>query len=117
MTKKLKQLMEEERNAERTKNELITSVSHDLRTPLTSILGYLELIEKDRYRDEVELRHYVSIAYAKAQRLKKLIDGLFEYTKVSYGGLKLNSERINLGELLEQMAEKFVPTLQDMAMD
>ena len=51
MTRKLKQSIEEERNAELTKNELVTNVSHDLRTPLTSILGYLELIDSDQYKD------------------------------------------------------------------
>lgn len=117
MTRQLKIFLEEERNAEKMKNELITSVSHDLRTPLTSILGYLELIEKDRYRDELELRHYVSVAYDKALRLRKLIDGLFEYTKVSYGGLELKLERINLKELLEQLAEEFVPVLQEAGME
>lgn len=117
MARQLKQLLEEERNAERIKNELITSVSHDLRTPLTSVLGYLELIVKDLYRDEVELRYYVDIAYDKAQRLTKLIDGLFEYTKVSYGGLKLHPDKIDLGQLLEQMAEEFVPALKNENMD
>jgi signal transduction histidine kinase len=112
MMDRLQEAVEEERNAERSKNELITSVSHDLRTPLTSVLGYLELIENDRYKDEVELRYYISVAYDKARRLQKLIDDLFEYTKVSGGGLKLKSSLIDLRELLEQLAEEFVPALQ-----
>ena len=112
MTARLHEAIEDERNAERSKNELITSVSHDLRTPLTSVLGYLELIVNDRYRDEVELRYYVDVAYEKALRLQKLIEDLFEYTKVSYGGLKIEATMIDLRELLEQLAEEFVPALQ-----
>lgn len=117
MSAKLKTSIDEERNAERTKNELITSVSHDLRTPLTSVLGYLGLISNDNYQDEVKLRYYVDIAYTKCQDLKKLIDELFEFTKVSYGGLKLNLEKINIGELLEQLAEEFVPILDEEGME
>lgn len=111
MARQLKQSIEGEREAERAKNELITSVSHDLRTPLTSIIGYLDLIVNDRCRDEVELKHYADIAYVKAQRLKKLIDDLFEYTKLNNQGFKLNLVKVNLGELLEQLAEEFVPIL------
>lgn len=116
MSRQLRKSIEEERNAEKSKNELVTSVSHDLRTPLTSILGYLGLIANDNYRDEVALRHYVDIAYDKASHLKNLIDELFEYTKVSYGGMKVNFIRVNLVELLEQLVEDFAPLLQQSGM-
>lgn len=116
MTRRLKGSLEEERAAERTKQELITGVSHDLRTPLTSVLGYLELIENDQYRDEVELRYYVGIAYNKGKQLQRLIDHLFEFTRTSYGGVQLRSVQVNLGELLEQLAEEFVPALQAAGM-
>jgi signal transduction histidine kinase len=116
MSQRLKRSLEEERAAQHTKHELITGVSHDLRTPLTSVLGYLALIENDQYRDEVELRHYVGIAYSKGQQLKRLIDQLFEYTRTSYGGVQLQCVPVNLGELLEQLAEEFVPALQAAGM-
>lgn len=103
MAERLHQSIEEERRSERAKAELITNVSHDLRTPLTSITGYLGLIEQDRYRDEPELRQYVSIAYDKSQRMRRLIDDLFEYTRTS-GGMKLHAAPIDLGELLGQLA-------------
>ncbi len=116
MAGSLKHSMQEERKAEKTKSDLVTSVSHDLRTPLTSILGYLELIVKDNYRDEVVLRHYADIAYAKAQRLKNLVEELFEYTRVSYGGMRLNMQSINIVELLQQLVEDFVPLLEETGM-
>lgn len=116
MSLRLHAAIKEERNAEKSKNELITSVSHDLRTPLTSVLGYLELIVNDRYRDEVELRYYVDIAHEKALRLQNLINDLFEYTKISYGGFTLKTSLIDLRELLEQLVEEFVPALQAAGM-
>ncbi len=106
MTAQLKLSIEEERRTERTKAELVTNVSHDLRTPLTSIVGYLGLIEEDRYRDEVELRHYVQIAYEKSTRLKTMIDDLFEYTRTS-GGIGLRLSPINLVEMIGQLAAQF----------
>lgn len=109
MAQKLQEGMEHERAAEKSKNELIIGVSHDLRTPLTSILGYLELIETDRYKDEVELRYYTNVAYEKAKRLKKLIDELFEYTSMSGGDIKLHLQKVNINVLLKQLAEEFVP--------
>ncbi|WP_240548165.1 sensor histidine kinase [Paenibacillus lignilyticus] len=106
MTAQLKLSIEEERRAERTKVELVTNVSHDLRTPLTSIVGYLGLINDDRYQDEVELRQYVQIAHLKSMHLKSMIDDLFEYTRTS-GGMKLRPSPINLVELIGQLAGQF----------
>jgi len=115
MAAQLYHSIEEERNAEKTKNDLITGVSHDLRTPLTSVLGFLEVIEQDRYQDEVELRHYVAIAYEKAQKLKSLIDDLFEYTRIN-NGLPLELEALDLVGFLRQLAEEFVPHLDRAGM-
>ncbi|MEC0305461.1 HAMP domain-containing protein [Paenibacillus lautus] len=116
MRRQLHQSILEERNAEKTKNDLITGVSHDLRTPLTSILGFLEVIEEDRYQDEVELRYYVNIAYEKAQNLKKLIDDLFEYTRIN-NGLPLDIREIDMAQFMRQLIEEFVPALEKSGME
>lgn len=111
MSERLQHSLLEERKAVQGKNELITGVSHDLRTPLTSILGYLEYIEQDRCREEAELRYYVGIAYQKAQVLRKLIDDLFEYTRVNSGGPPLVLDRLDLKAFIRQLAEESVPEL------
>jgi len=116
MSKQLYQSILEERRAEKTKNDLITGVSHDLRTPLTSILGFLEVIEEDRYQDEVELRYYVNIAYEKAQNLKKLIDDLFEYTRIN-NGLPLEVQEIDMAQFIRQLIEESVPALEKSGME
>ncbi|GIO98637.1 hypothetical protein J14TS5_37230 [Paenibacillus lautus] len=116
MSRQLHQSILEERNAEKTKNDLITGVSHDLRTPLTSILGFLEVIEEDRYQDEVELRYYVNIAYEKAQNLKNLIDDLFEYTRIN-NGLPLDIQKIDMAQFIRQLIEEFVPALEKSGME
>ncbi|WP_334078179.1 HAMP domain-containing sensor histidine kinase [Paenibacillus sanfengchensis] len=115
MADRLSRSIEEERRAERSKNDLITGVSHDLRTPLTSILGFLKAIEEDRYKDETELRYYVNIAYEKSQDLKKLIDQLFEYTRI-HNGLPLQLSELDLVGFLCQLAEEFVPSLEQTGM-
>lgn len=116
MASQIKKSIEEERNAEKKKNELVTGVSHDLRTPLTSILGYLGLIVNDQYKDEIVLRYYIDIAHTKALHLKGLIDQLFEYTRVSYGGMKVEMKKVNLVELMEQLIEDFAPSMQEKNM-
>lgn len=103
ISEQLKKLTVEERRAQYTKNDLITNVSHDLRTPLTSIIGYLDIIENDRYRDEVELRYYTSIAYAQAKNLNVLINDLFELTKMQNHTFALKKSKINLVELVGQV--------------
>ncbi|WP_271750640.1 sensor histidine kinase [Cohnella sp. JJ-181] len=115
MAAQLERSIKDERNAEKSKNDLITGVSHDLRTPLTSLLGFLEVIQSDRYRDEAELRHYIDIIYKKALTLKKLIDDLFEYTRIS-GGLPVIKEELDLLGFMRQLAEEYVPELERMTM-
>ncbi|MDK8189298.1 HAMP domain-containing sensor histidine kinase [Paenibacillus sp. UMB7766-LJ446] len=116
MAEQLQLSLQEERSAVAAKNDLITGISHDLRTPLTSILGFLEYIEKDRYQDEIEMRYYVSIAYEKSLTLRKLIDDLFEYTRVSGGSLPLSLTSLNLNPFLMQLAEEFAPMLEEAGM-
>ena len=103
----LKEIMIEERKAQKTKNELITNVSHDLRTPLTSIIGYLDIINADKYKDEVELRYYVDIAYKKSKDLNLLINDLFELTKMQNSDINLEKSQINLVDLLGQLVFYF----------
>lgn len=108
--------MEEERRVEQTKDELITNVSHDIRTPLTSVIGYLELIEKSRYHSADEALQYVHTAYKKAQQMKFLVDDLFEYTTVSRGTHQLQMHAFDMIQLLEQLQIDFQIELDKKAM-
>ncbi|WP_373862714.1 sensor histidine kinase [Paenilisteria newyorkensis] len=101
------ELIEQEQEAQQAKNDLITNVSHDLRTPLTSILGYLSYIHEDRYRDEVELRHYTELVYGKAQRLHKLIDDLFDYTRLESTEFQIKEDTLDMVELLRQLVSEY----------
>ena len=113
MVEDIRRLMEKEREAERTKNELITNVAHDLRTPLTSIIGYLELLSgKTELPPEIQ-KKYIDIAYAKAKRLEKLIEDLFGFTKMNYGKLSMHVGKVDIVKLLGQLLEEFYPNFVD----
>ncbi|SFC74326.1 His Kinase A (phospho-acceptor) domain-containing protein [Alkalibacterium subtropicum] len=99
--------MEEERRIEQSKDELITNVSHDIRTPLTSIIGYLGLIEENRYGSEEQAKKYVHTAYEKAKQMKVLVDDLFEYTTVRQTAAPLEYVTFDMVQLLEQVAIDF----------
>ncbi|EUJ32630.1 hypothetical protein PCORN_01605 [Listeria cornellensis FSL F6-0969] len=101
------ELIKQEQEAQQAKNDLITNVSHDLRTPLTSILGYLSYIHEDRYRDEVELRHYTELVYGKALRLHKLIDDLFDYTRLESPEFQIKEDTLDMVELLRQLVSEY----------
>ena len=117
IVEQLKVSIDEERQAEQAKSELITNVSHDLRTPLTSIVGYVNLIHHDNYRDEVELRHYIQVIYDKVTRLNALMNDLFEYTRVQNKELSLYSVPIDIVELLGQLTVQFRIQLQEANID
>ena len=98
--------IEESLKSERLKTELITNVSHDIKTPLTSIINYVDLLKKEDLQDE-RIKEYVEILDKKSQRLKKLTEDLVEASKVSSGNVKLTIEEINLKELINQSIGEF----------
>lgn len=109
MSKELKKKFENERQMEKAKNELITNVSHDLRTPLTSIIGYVDLLKRKEYKSEEEFGEYIDIISSKAQGLEKLLNELFEYTKLTTPGVNINKKEIDLGGLLGQLTGEYIP--------
>lgn len=86
---------------ERTKTELITNVSHDLKTPLTSVINYIDLLKKCDIKDETALK-YMGVIDEKSIKLKRLIEDLIEASKVSSGNVTLNKTKLDLGELATQ---------------
>ncbi len=98
--------IQESLKSERLKTELITNVSHDIKTPLTSIINYVDLLKKEDIKDE-KVKEYIDILEQKSQRLKKLIEDLVEASKVSSGNVKLNIEAISIKELFQQTIGEF----------
>lgn len=113
MTDDIRMLMDNERKNEHMKNDLITSVAHDLRTPLTSIIGYLDLARYDKKLSDQVRDKYISIAYDKSKHLEKLIEDLFSYTKYSSGEVALFVTEIDIVKLMEQMVDEFYPSFQE----
>ncbi|MDE5866610.1 MAG: HAMP domain-containing histidine kinase, partial [Lachnospiraceae bacterium] len=116
----IKNAVESSMKDERMKTELITNVSHDIKTPLTSIINYVDLIKREEVDNE-RVRNYIRILDEKSQRLKQLTDDLVEASKISSGNISLNFERINLTELLNQtigeFSEKFEQKNLSIVMD
>ena len=97
----LKKSVENEMKSENMKTELITNVSHDLKTPLTSIINYIDLLKREEIEPE-NARDYINILDKKSQRLKVLIEDLFEASKAASGAMELNITKIDVGQLLKQ---------------
>lgn len=110
MTDKLLDLMEKERDSERSKNELITNVAHDLRTPLTSIIGYMGYLTMKKDLDEETKENYIQMVYTKAKRLEKLIEDLFSFTKLNYGKIAMRVEKVDIVMLINQLLDDFYPS-------
>ena len=97
--------------SERLKTELITNVSHDIKTPLTSIINYVDLLKTEDIQNE-KANEYIKILEQKSQRLKKLIEDLVEASKASSGNVKLNLENISIKELFNQTIGEFEDKLE-----
>lgn len=91
---------------ERMKADLITNVSHDIKTPLTSIINYVDLIKREQVDNE-KVQNYIRVLDEKSQRLKQLTDDLVEASKITSGNISLHFERINLMELMNQTIGEF----------
>ena len=103
--------------SERMKSELITNVSHDLKTPLTSIINYVELIKKEENISPEYLKDYINVLDSKSKRLKVLIEDLFEASKASSGNIELNMEKIDLIQLLRQSIGELEEKLSEANLD
>ena len=102
----IKEAVEISMKDERMKADLITNVSHDIKTPLTSIINYVDLIKREQVEDE-KIRSYIGVLDEKSQRLKQLTDDLVEASKISSGNISLQFEKINLTELMNQTIGEF----------
>lgn len=101
------------REESQRKNDLITYLAHDLKTPLTSIIGYLTLLKDEPDISETHRMKYTEIAVKKADRLENLINELFEITRFNLSKIELQTETVNLSRMTEQIAYEFSPLLTE----
>ncbi|MBR4768847.1 MAG: HAMP domain-containing histidine kinase, partial [Lachnospiraceae bacterium] len=101
---------------EKMKADLITNVSHDLKTPLTSIISYVDLLKNEDIKNE-NAQNYIAILDEKSQRLKQLTDDLVEVSKISSGNIVLQNEPLNVKELLNQAVGEFYEKFEEKKLD
>ncbi|MGN7469130.1 HAMP domain-containing sensor histidine kinase [Brevibacillus sp. SAFN-007a] len=111
----LKRAMEEQMKSERMKSELITNVSHDLKTPLTSIINYVDLLKRENLSAD-EIKSYVDVLDRKTARLRVLIDDLFDAAKMSSGAVELHIEQVNVASLLNQAIAEFSEKIEQSSL-
>lgn len=112
----VEQSVSSQAKSERLKTELITNVSHDLRTPLTSIITYTDLLKNPNLSDE-ERAEYVDVLDRKSQRLKTLIEDLFEVSKMSSGTMELYKQRVDLTQLVQQAIGEHTEKMAEIPLD
>lgn len=107
----LQNAVNEQMKSERMKTELITNVSHDIKTPLTSIINYVDLLKKEE-TDNPEINEYIEVLDRQSKRLKKLIDDLIEASKASSGVLKIDAKPCDISVLLSQAVAEYEDKFQ-----
>lgn len=112
----MRKAIEDALKGERMKTELITNVSHDLKTPLTSIISYVDLLSKEELESE-EAKHYVDVLVTKSDMLKRLIDDLIEASKVSSGNVQMDRHTIGFNELVRQGIGEFQDRFDSRSLD
>lgn len=113
MSAELKSKIVKEREVEDSKQQLITNVAHDIRSPLTSIIGFLELVKNKNYKSEEEMNRYVEISLKKAENMKSLANDLFMFTKLNSKDLKFNFTTICFNDFIYQMIDEFEPDFEE----
>ncbi len=99
------------KEAEQRKNDLVVNLAHDIRTPLASVIGYLNLLDEASDMPEDQRTKYIGITLEKAYRLEQLIEEFFEITRFNLSSIVLNKGKINLSYMLAQIADEFFPML------
>ncbi len=102
----------ERTKSERMKTELITNVSHDIKTPITSIINYVDLLNKENLENE-NAKEYLEVLNRQSLRLKKLVEDIIEASKISSGNIELNMEKVNAEVLLDQSIGEFAERLKE----
>lgn len=103
--------VEKNMKSERLKTDLITNVSHDIKTPLTSIINYVNLLKQEKF-DDPKIQRYIEVLEEKSQRLKTLTEDVVEASKVSSGNISLEFMNINMIELIQQTSGEFEEKFQ-----
>ncbi len=104
--------VEKQLKSERMKTELITNVSHDIKTPLTSIVNYVDLLKKQEVQDETA-KEYIEVLERQSIRLKKLIEDLIEASKASSGNIAVNMSKLDMTELLKQLLGEYSDRMKE----
>ncbi len=112
----IKTAVEKSMKDERLKADLITNVSHDIKTPLTSIINFVSLLKREKIENE-RARGYIEVLDAKSQRLKQLTDDLVEASKISSGNISLQWERLDFKELVNQTCGEFADKFQEKCLE
>ncbi|KAB8126222.1 HAMP domain-containing histidine kinase, partial [Gracilibacillus oryzae] len=115
MIKSLKELMEKEKQAEKLKTEMISNISHDLRTPITSLLGYTELLKLHESKENQQ--EYIEIIQRKGKELNNLVADLLEYCSIDFKQVKFNKEKVEVMALVQQIIIDFIPQLEEAEMN
>jgi two-component system, OmpR family, sensor histidine kinase VanS len=111
MKRKLEKRTKDAQEAEQRKNDVVVYLAHDIKTPLTSIIGYLSLLDEAPDMPPEQKAKYVGITLDKAYRLEQLIDEFFEITRFNLQSIVLSKGKINLSFMLEQISDEFYPVL------
>lgn len=112
----IKTAVEKSMKDERLKADLITNVSHDIKTPLTSIINFVSLLKREKIENE-RVQGYIEVLDAKSQRLKQLTDDLVEASKISSGNISLQWERLDFKELVNQTCGEFADKFQEKCLE
>ncbi len=106
-----------EREAEQRKSDFLLYLAHDIRTPLTSVIGYLNLMQENAGLERDLREKYVRITLDKAQRLQKLVEEFFDITRLTFGQVSLHKQPVSLTYMMEQIADEMYPQLQEAGME
>jgi len=102
----------EKRRTDKKRKELLSNISHDIRTPLTSIIGYTDALKDDKVHNKEEKEHYINILSEKAKSLNRLIEDIFQMAKLDANELPLNKEKIDINEMLRITFLEFFPRIE-----
>lgn len=112
MADRIQMQYEEKMKYEQNRKDLVSNLSHDLRTPLSSILGYTEMLRDDIYENEIDQKKYIDVIHRKAEYMEHILTELLEYSRVELGKLRLNCQRMNLSELMREILIEYYPVIE-----